>query len=86
MPHNEDAIKASQEVTLTQVRALLKIYGYGPCYLGPIEDVVVDIRIEERLKQGKKVDEIVKESGRSRSTVKRRKEERLGIKKKNPDK
>ena len=86
MSHDEDDIKAADLTTLKLIRALIDIYGYEPVRLGPVEDILADRVIIEGLQANKKLRVIVEESGRSLSTVKRRKEEYLAIKKKNPDK
>jgi hypothetical protein len=86
MANEEDYKKAAKVTSLAVMRALTAILGYDPVRLGPIEDILADEAIEEGLKQNKKLKDIVEESGRSLSTVKRRRDEWLGITDKEPEK
>jgi hypothetical protein len=85
MASDEENEKAANLTTFELIKALIAIYGYEPVYLGPIEDIHANRLILKRLEEGKKLQEIVDESGRSLSTVRRRKEERLGIQEKDSD-
>ena len=86
MANDEENKKAAALLSLPLIKALLEIYGYGPVYLGPVEDILLDKEIVKWFEEGKNHEEIVRDSGRSLSTVKRRKKDYLNTKDKNSDK